>query len=70
MNERIRVVIAARGHLRSPHAASRRTRRSRLVGVWVPRLQDHVLATVYEGIEVAATEQGILHCSPCVEPPF
>ncbi|GAA3326644.1 LacI family DNA-binding transcriptional regulator [Paeniglutamicibacter sulfureus] len=59
MIDRIRTVVAARGYQRNPHAASLRTRRSGLVGVLVPRLQDFVLATVYEGIEEAATEQGI-----------
>lgn len=57
--ERIRAVVAERGYQRNPQAASLRTRRSGLVGVLVPRLQDYVLATIYEGIEEAATEQGI-----------
>ncbi|MEO6827314.1 MAG: LacI family DNA-binding transcriptional regulator [Microbacteriaceae bacterium] len=42
----------------NPHAASLRTARSSLVGVIVPRLQDFVLATIYEGIEEAAIENG------------
>jgi LacI family transcriptional regulator len=41
-----------------PHAAGLRTARSGLVGVLVPRLQDFVLATIYEGIEEAATAHG------------
>lgn len=59
MIKTIRRVVAKRGYQRNPQAASLRTRRSGLVGVLVPRLQDFVLATIYEGIEEAATEQGI-----------
>lgn len=44
---------------RNPHAASLRTSRSDLVGVLVPRLQDFVLATIYEGIEEAGMEFGV-----------
>ncbi len=47
------------GYHRNPHAASLRTARSDVVGVLVPRLQDFVLATVYEGIEEAAAEHDI-----------
>ncbi|WP_120005911.1 LacI family DNA-binding transcriptional regulator [Nesterenkonia muleiensis] len=47
------------GYKRNPHAASLRTSRSDLVGVLVPRLQDFVLATIYEGIEEAGMELGI-----------
>ena len=47
------------GYRRNPHAASLRTSRSNAVGVLVPRLQDFVLATVYEGIDEAATELGV-----------
>jgi len=47
------------GYRRNPHATSLRTARSNLIGVLVPRLQDFVLATIYEGIEEAATEAGI-----------
>ncbi|MDO4025461.1 LacI family DNA-binding transcriptional regulator [Clavibacter michiganensis] len=47
------------GYRPNPHAASLRTSRSDLVGVLVPRLQDYVLATVYEGIDEAATERRI-----------
>ncbi|MBJ7288684.1 MAG: substrate-binding domain-containing protein [Williamsia sp.] len=56
---RIREVARDRGYRRNPHAASLRTARSGLVGVLVPRLQDFVLATVYEGIEEAAIEHGL-----------
>jgi len=47
------------GYRRNPHAASLRTSRSNQVGVLVPRLQDFVLATIYEGIDELATERGI-----------
>lgn len=56
---RIRALAAQRGYRPNPQAAGLRTARSRLVGVLVPRLQDFVLATVYEGIEEAATEHGL-----------
>ncbi|MGK9147988.1 substrate-binding domain-containing protein [Plantibacter flavus] len=52
-------IAKANGYRRNPHAASLRTSRSDLVGVLVPRLQDFVLATIYEGIDEAATERGI-----------
>lgn len=55
---RIREYAASRAYRPNPHAASLRTARSGLVGVLVPRLQDFVLATIYEGIEEAATEKG------------
>ncbi|HEX2287061.1 MAG TPA: LacI family DNA-binding transcriptional regulator [Mycobacterium sp.] len=55
---RIRECAESRAYRPNPHAASLRTARSGLVGVLVPRLQDFVLATIYEGIEEAATENG------------
>lgn len=56
---RIRAIAADVGYRPNPHAASLRTRRSRTVGVLVPRLSDLVLATIYEGIEEAAAELGL-----------
>ncbi len=56
---RIRGLADRWGYRPNPHAASLRTARSRVVGVLVPRLQDFVLATVYEGIEESATEHGL-----------
>lgn len=55
------IQLAARdgGYRRNPHAASLRTSRSNVIGVLVPRLQDFVLATIYEGIDEAATERGV-----------
>lgn len=55
----IRRVAEQLAYRPNPHAASLRTRRSRLIGVLVPRLSDIVLATVYEGIEDAAAERGL-----------
>ncbi|WP_022887252.1 LacI family DNA-binding transcriptional regulator [Glaciibacter superstes] len=55
---RVRELAGARGYARNPHAASLRTSRSDLVGVIVPRLQDYVLATIYEGIDAAAEACG------------
>ncbi|MUN54535.1 substrate-binding domain-containing protein [Kocuria koreensis] len=46
------------GYSKNPHAYSLRTSQSRMIGVVVPRLQDFVLATIYEGADEAATEAG------------
>jgi LacI family transcriptional regulator len=56
---RIFALARERGYSRNPHAASLRTARSNMVGVIVPRLQDYVLATMYEGVDEAANEQGL-----------
>ncbi|KAA9160542.1 substrate-binding domain-containing protein [Amycolatopsis acidicola] len=56
--ERILRAATELGYRRNPHGASLRTARSLLVGVIVPRLQDFVLATVFEGIDQAASERG------------
>ncbi|ALU73437.1 LacI family transcriptional regulator (plasmid) [Rhodococcus erythropolis R138] len=56
---RIRSYAEESGYSPNPQASSLRTRRSGLIGVLVPRLQDFVLATIYEGIEEAATEVGL-----------
>src|SRR5689334_6068215 len=55
---RVREVAALHGYRPNPQAVGLRTRRSNLIGVVVPRLQDFVLATIYEGIDEAATEHG------------
>ncbi|MEV4455090.1 LacI family DNA-binding transcriptional regulator [Microbispora sp. NPDC049633] len=55
---RIRAAAASHGYTPNPQAVGLRTQRSRLIGVIVPRLQDYVLATIYEGIDEAATEKG------------
>lgn len=57
--ERIFSLARERGYSRNPHAASLRTSRSDIVGVIVPRLQDFVLATIYEGVDEAAAENGL-----------
>lgn len=56
--ERVRQLARIRGYSPDPQAASLRTRRTRLLGVIVPRLSDLVLAIMYEGIEEAAAELG------------
>ena len=57
--DRVRSLAAERGYKPNPLAASLRTARSGSIGVLVPRLQDFVLATIYEGIEEAAIEMGL-----------
>lgn len=59
--ETVRRILACAeelGYRRNTHAASLRTARSLQVGVMVPRLQDFVLATIFEGIDAAASESG------------
>lgn len=56
---RIRETALKRGYHPNVYASNLRTARSNLVGVIVPRLQDFVLATIYEGIEEAAIENGL-----------
>lgn len=56
--ERVRDLADAVGYRRNLGAAALRTGQSRLIGVLVPRLTDPVLATVYEGIDEAASEAG------------
>jgi LacI family transcriptional regulator len=54
-------VLTAAGDLKyEPNlfAASLRTKRSRILGVLVPRLTDIVLSTIYEGIDARASEAG------------
>lgn len=57
-NRRILALARELGYAKNPYAASLRTARTRLIGVVVPRLQDYVLATMYEGIDEAAVEHG------------
>lgn len=57
-SRRILDLARERGYAKNPYAASLRTARSGLVGVVVPRLQDYVLATIYEGVDEAAVEHG------------
>lgn len=57
--QRIRDLAQELGYHPNVYASNLRTARSNLVGVIVPRLQDYVLATVYEGIEEAAIEHGL-----------
>lgn len=57
--EQIRQVAADLGYRSNPHATSLRTGCSHLIGVLVPKLTDLVLATIYEGVEEAATQYGL-----------
>lgn len=56
--ERVRAAAARLGYSRDQLASGLRTRRSRLLGMLVPRLSDYVLATIYEGVEEAARLAG------------
>lgn len=56
--DRIREVAQRLQYSRNIYASNLRTASSHLVGVIVPRLQDFVLATIYEGIEEAAIAHG------------
>jgi LacI family transcriptional regulator len=51
---RVRAAADRLGYSRDQLAGGLRTRRSRLLGMLVPRLSDYVLATIYEGVEEAA----------------
>jgi LacI family transcriptional regulator len=55
---RVRSAAARLGYSRDPLASGLRTRRSRLLGMLVPRLSDYVLAIIYEGVEEAARLAG------------
>lgn len=55
----IRDLARTHDYRRNPQAVGLRTNRSGLIGVLVPRLQDFVLATIYEGVEEAAAENGL-----------
>lgn len=63
---RVREVADELGYAPNPWAASLRTRRTDTIGVVMPRLTDTVIATMFEGIEEAATEVGysVLLSSP------
>lgn len=55
-----RIIDLARetGYAKNPHAASLRTKRSGVLGVVFPRLNDFVYSAMYEGIDDLATEKG------------
>lgn len=55
---RIRELARELGYQPNTAAASLRTRRTRGIGVVVPRLTDAVLATIFEGIDAHATDNG------------
>jgi LacI family transcriptional regulator len=54
----IQALAAELGYRPNPAGAALRTGRSQVVGVLVPRLTDIVLATIYEGIDAAASAAG------------
>lgn len=56
--ERIRTLAASLDYQPNAHARTLKTRHSHEIGVLVPRLSDIVLATVYEGIDEAASAMG------------
>lgn len=56
--QRIRDLAAELGYSPDPQATSLRTRKTRSIGVVVPRLSDLVLAVMYEGIEQEAAISG------------
>lgn len=58
--KKIRQFAKQLGYRPNPHAISLKTKQSKEIAVLVPRLSDYVLATVYEGIEKAAIEQGYI----------
>lgn len=64
--QRVREVADELGYAPNPWAASLRTRRTDTIGVVMPRLTDTVMATMFEGVEDAATEAGysVLLTSP------
>ncbi|WP_237143049.1 LacI family DNA-binding transcriptional regulator [Pseudomonas citronellolis] len=57
--QRIRQLAAELNYRPNPHATSLKTQRSQVIGVLVPRLSDLVLATIYEGIDEAATNNRV-----------
>lgn len=56
--ERIRQLANELDYRPNAQAASLKTRRSKELGVLMPRLSDLVMATIYEGIDEAADEAG------------
>lgn len=55
---RVRELAGALGYQRDERAAGLRTGSSRLIGVLVPRLTDLGLATIYDSIDLAASQAG------------
>lgn len=56
--ERVRLLASELGYRRNVAASALRTGESRMIGVMVPRLTDVTMATVYDGIDRAATVAG------------
>lgn len=55
---RVVAIAAEHGYEPDPVASGLRTRRSRILGVLVPRLTDIAISTMYEGVEGRATSLG------------
>jgi LacI family transcriptional regulator len=56
--KQIHALAAQYNYVPNPHAVNLRTSKSRLIGVSVPKLSDYVWASIYEGIEEYALENG------------
>lgn len=56
--ERVLAAAAHANYQPDLHAASLRSNRTHMLGVLVPKLTDVVLSTIYEGIDLAASELG------------
>ncbi|KAB1644890.1 LacI family DNA-binding transcriptional regulator [Gulosibacter chungangensis] len=56
--QRILDLARETGYAKNPHAASLRTKRSGLLGIVFPRLNDYVYSSMYEGVDEAATANG------------
>ncbi|WP_413734140.1 LacI family DNA-binding transcriptional regulator [Sodalis sp. RH21] len=56
--DRIRALAASLDYRPNTHATTLKTQRSHEIAVLVPRLSDIVLATIYEGIDRAASDLG------------
>lgn len=57
---RIRKLAKLRNYRPNLHAIGLRTKKSKSIAVLVPRLSDLVVATIYEGIDAAASDNGYL----------
>lgn len=56
--QRILDLARETGYAKNPHAASLRTKRSGLLGIVFPRINDYVYSAMYEGVDEAATANG------------
>jgi LacI family transcriptional regulator len=58
--ERVRAFAEANGYRADLQASALRTRRTREIAVLMPRLSDLVMATIYEGLDDAASKAGYI----------